>query len=118
MLYLTVVYMSMRSGIYNVHLQMVHLMILSSQRHSLIHVNHWDRRTFCITLLSDTDIFVALFNIFKITCTFYKCILCDSKLNTLNTKEILQIYQIEQKIYIYQYHSDLSWYKCMSLTVL
>ena len=128
MLYLTVVYtgMSMRSGIYmynvpyihvhlmipysqrhslinhwdrrTLHLQMVHLMILSSQRHSLI--NHWDRRTFCITLLSDTDISVALFNIFIITCTFYKCILCDSKLNTLNTKEILQIYQIEQKIYI------------------
>ena len=90
----------MRSGIYmyNVRCIHVHLMISYSQRHSLI--NHWDRHTFCITLLSDTDICVALFNIFTITCTFYKCILCDSKLNTLNTKEILQIYRIEQKIYI------------------
>jgi len=61
-----------------------------SQRHSVI--NHCDRR---ITLLSDTDISFALFNLFTYFLMHYLVITS----NSLNVKEILKIYLIEQKIY-------------------
>jgi hypothetical protein len=73
-------------------------MLQYSQRHTCNMINHCDR---CITLLSDNDISFGLFNLFP----FFICLLGDS--NTLNAKEILKIYLIEQKIY--PNHQD-EWY--------
>jgi hypothetical protein len=56
-------------------------------------INHYDRH---ITLLSDTHISFYLFNLFTY---FDICLLGDS--NTLNFKEILKVYLIEQKRYSY-----------------
>ena len=53
-------------------------------------INHCDRR---ITLLSDTSISFGLFNLF--TCFAFWVIVC----NTVNVKDNLKIYLIEQKIY-------------------
>jgi len=66
------------------------ILIQYSQRHSII--NHCDR---CITLLSDTDISFGLFDIFIYLDYAFWVIVS----NTLNVKEILRIYLIEQKIY-------------------
>ena len=87
-------------------------MLQYSQRHTCNMINHCDR---CITLLSDNDISFGLFNLFP----FFICLLGDS--NTLNAKEILKIYLIEQKIYPNHkmsdtsYHSDLQ--KCIMLSL-
>jgi hypothetical protein len=84
-----------------------------SQRHSVI--NHCDRR---ITLLSDTNIPCGLFNLF----TYFDMRFGVIVSSTLNVKEILKIYLIEQKIYIQiTKMSDASItviYHSMSLTVL
>jgi len=54
-------------------------------------INHCDR---LITLLSDTDISFGLFDPFTYSDAFWVIVS-----NTLNVKEILKIYLIEQKIY-------------------
>jgi len=54
--------------------------------------NHCDRR---ITLLSDTDISFDMFNLF----TYFYMRFWVVVSSTLNVKEILKIYLIEQKIY-------------------
>jgi hypothetical protein len=64
-----------------------------SQRHSMI--NHHDRH---ITLLSDTDISFDLFNLviyFDMPYAFWVIVS-----NTLNAKDILKIYLLEQQIYL------------------
>ena len=75
-------------------------MLQYSQRHSMI--NHCDRR---ITLLSDNVIMIYL-----LVCLIYLLFLYAFWVivsNTLNAKEILKIYLIEQKIYTN--HQD-EWY--------
>ena len=78
-------------------------------------INHCDRR---ITLLSDTNIPCGLFNLF----TYFDMRFGVIVSSTLNVKEILKIYLIEQKIYIHiTKMSDASItviYHSMTLTVL
>jgi hypothetical protein len=81
----------------------------NGQGHSVI--NHCDRH---ITLLSDTDRSFHLLNLFTYFDMPFRWYISVS--NTLNVKEMLKIYLIEQKIYLnhqdewYVYHSDLSRY--------
>jgi hypothetical protein len=59
-----------------------------------------------ITLLSDTDIFFGLFNLFIYLFWYTFWVIVS---NTLYVKEILKIYLIEQKIHVYPNHQD-EWY--------
>jgi hypothetical protein len=88
-------------------------LIQYNQRHSVI--NHYDRH---ITPFSDILIYIFICLIYLLILIY---LLGDS--NTLNVKEILKIYLIEQDIYLnhqdewYDYHSDLSryvWLYCIT----
>ena len=86
---------------------------------------HWDTLfrdiVWYITVINDCDRRVTLLIVIHFVLIYFfrlfsfLCILIIAS-STLNTKEILKLYSIEQKIYPYLqeewyvYHSDLSWY--------